>query len=160
MKKVFMLATLVAALASCQSKQPNNVAEIDVIATDSAGIEDITEVYQGTLPAADGPGIDYILTLNEEINGKDTLFTLDMIYLDAKGAGKNMSFSTKGKQQKIHKVVNNHPKKAVKLTPNTGEAPIYFLVVNDTTLRMVNDSLMEVTTDTSYDIVRVDNEKN
>ena len=58
MKKVFMLATLVAALASCQSKQPNNVAEIDVIATDSAGIEDITEVYQGTLPAADGPGID------------------------------------------------------------------------------------------------------
>ena len=53
MKKVFMLATLVAALASCQSKQPNNVAEIDVIATDSAGIEDITEVYQGTLPAAD-----------------------------------------------------------------------------------------------------------
>ncbi|MBQ9701013.1 MAG: copper resistance protein NlpE N-terminal domain-containing protein, partial [Lachnospiraceae bacterium] len=116
--------------------------------------EDITEVYQGTLPAADGPGIDYILTLNEEINGKDTLFTLDMIYLDAKGAGKNMSFSTKGKQQKIHKVVNNHPKKAVKLTPNTGEAPIYFLVVNDTTLRMVNDSLMEVTTDTSYDIVR------
>lgn len=154
MKKVFMLATLVAALVSCQSKQTGNVAEIDVIATDSAGIEDITEVYQGTLPAADGSGIDYILTLNEEIRGKDTLFSLDMIYLDAQGPGKNVNFTTKGKQQRIHKVVKNQPKKALKLTPATGEAPIYFLVVNDTTLRMVNDSLMEVTTDTSYDIVR------
>ena len=55
--------------------------------------------------------------------------------------------------------MKKQPKKAVKLTPNTGEAPIYFLVVNDTTLRMVNDSLMEVTTDTSYDIVRVDDKK-
>lgn len=159
MKKVFMLAALVAALASCQSKQQNNVAEIDVIATDSAGIEDITEVYRGTLPAADGPGVDYILTLNEEIRGKDTLFTIDMIYLDAQGPGKNVAFSTKGKQQKIQKTVKNQPKKAVKLTPNTGEAPLYFLVVNDTTLRMVNDSLMEMTTDTSYDIVKVDTGK-
>lgn len=160
MKKVFMLAALVAALASCQPKQQNNVAEIDVIATDSAGIEDITEVYQGTLPAADGPGIDYILTLNEEIRGKDTLFTLDMIYLDAEGPEKNVKFSTKGKQQKIHKMVKKQPKKAVKLTPDTGESPIYFLVVNDTTLRMVNDSLTEVTTDTNYDIVRVGTDDN
>lgn len=159
MKKVFMLATLVVALASCQSKQANNVSEIDVITVDSAGVEDITEVYRGTLPAADGPGIDYILTLNEEIRGKDTLFTVDMIYLDAQGPGKNVAFKTKGKQQKIQKTVNKQPKKAVKLTPNTGEAPVYFLVVNDTTLRMVNDSLMEVTTDTSYDIVRVDDKK-
>ena len=98
----------------------------------------------------------FMNTLNEEINGKDTLFTLDMIYLDAQGPGKNMNFKTKGKQQKIHKMVNKHPKKAVKLTPNTGEPPIYFLIVNDTTLRMVNDSLMEMTTDTSYDIVRMD----
>ena len=159
MKKVFMLAALVAALASCQSKQANNVAEMDVIVADSAGIEDITEIYRGTLPAADGPGIDYILTLNEEIQGKDTLFTIDMIYLDAQGPGKNVAFKTKGKQKKIHKTVKKQPKKAVKLTPNTGEAPVYFLVVNDTTLRMVNDSLMEVTTDTSYDIVRVDDKK-
>lgn len=156
MKKVFMSAALVAALASCQSKQTNNVTEVDLIATDSAGVENITEVYRGTLPAADGPGIDYILTLNEEISGKDTLFTIDMIYLDAEGPGKNVSFKTKGKQQSIHKTVNNHSKKGVKLTPNTGESPLYFLVVNDTTLRMVNDSLMEMTTDTNYDIIRVD----
>ena len=156
MKKVFLLAALVAAMASCHSKQQNNVAEIDLIATDSAGVEDITEVYYGTLPAADGPGIDYILTLNEEIKGKDTLFSLDMVYLDAEEPGKNIAFKTRCKQHKLHKMVDNRPKKAVKLTPNAGEPPIYFLIVNDTTLRMVNDSLMEMTTDTSYDIVRVD----
>lgn len=156
MKKVFMLAALVAALASCHSKQQNNVAEMDIISVDSAGVEDITEIYSGTLPAADGPGIDYILTLNEEISGTDTLFTLDMIYLDANGPGKNLTFKTKGKQHRIHRLVDRHPRKALKLTPSTGEPPIYFLVVNDTTLRMANDSLMEITTDTTYDIVRAD----
>lgn len=149
-----MLAAAVALLASCQSKPKNNVEEIDIFATDSAGIEEITEVYQGTLPAADGPGIDYILTLNAEIDGPDTLFTLDMIYIDAEGPGKDKTFKAKGKQQKIHKMVNKHPKKAVKLTPDNGTKPMYFLIVNDTTLRLVNDSLTESTSNLNYDIIR------
>ena len=69
------MACVVASFMACQSKPQNNVDEVAVIATDSAGVMDITEIYQGTLPAADGPGINYILTLNEEIKGKDTLFS-------------------------------------------------------------------------------------
>ena len=158
MKKVFMLATLVAALASCHSKQQNNVAEIDVIATDSAGVEDITEVYYGTLPAADGPGIDFVLTLGVTTDGIDTLYTLDMTYLDAAGPGKNQTFTSKGKKNEIHKVVNNKPKKAVKLTPDDGNSPMYFVIVNDTTLRMVNDSTLQETISQSvYDLTKVKN---
>ena len=85
MKKVIMLAAVVAALASCQSKA-NKAAEAEA---DSIAIEamsptvEATEVYEGTLPAADGPGIRYVLTLNMLADANDTTYTLDMTYLDA-----------------------------------------------------------------------------
>lgn len=55
----------------------------------------------------------------------------------------------------VQKVVNKKPTKAVKLTPNDGEAPMYFVIVNDTTLRLVNDSLQEAVSDLNYDIIKV-----
>ena len=142
MKKVIMLAAVVAALASCQSKANKTAeAEADSLAIAMTPITELTEVYEGTLPAADGPGIDYVLTLNAATDGVDTTYTLDMTYLDAEGQGQNKTFTSNGKQQTVHKVVNKKPVTAVKLTPKNGEAPMYFVIVNDTTLRLVNDSL-------------------
>ena len=156
MKKVIMLAAVVAALASCQSKANKAAeAEADSLSIEMAPITEVTEVYEGTLPAADGPGIDYVLTLNAATDGVDTTYTLDMTNLDAEGQGKNKTFSSKGKQQTIQKVVNKKPTKAVKLTPNDGEAPMYFVIVNDTTLRLVNDSLQEAVSDLNYNIIKV-----
>lgn len=156
MKKVIMLAAVVAALASCQSKANKAAeAEADSLAISMTPITEISEVFEGTLPAADGPGIDYVLTLNAATDGMDTVYVLDMTYLDAEGQGQNKTFTSKGKQEKIQKVVNKQPKKAVKLTPSNGDAPMYFVIVNDTTLRLVNDSLQEAVSDLNYDIIKV-----
>ena len=158
MKKVMMIAAFAAALVSCQSKgtQNNDAVAVDegvmaVAGNDSSAVA----VYEGILPAADGPGIDYVLTLNAATDGVDTAYTLDMTYLDAEGQGQNKTFTSKGKQQTVHKVVNKKPVTAVKLTPKDGEAPMYFVVVNDTTLRLVNDSLQEAVSDLNYDIIKV-----
>ena len=157
-----MLVAIVAAFASCQSNNKKNVEMImendSVIAIMPAPIEVDEEIFTGTLPAADGPGIDYVLTLGAATDGVDTVYTLEMTYLDADGPGKHRTFTSKGKQKTIHKKVNNHPKKAVKLTPDNGDQPMYFLVVNDTTLRMVNDStLVETIGQAVYDITKVKN---
>ena len=64
-------------------------------------------------------------------------------------------FTSKGKKQVIKKTVNNKQKTAYKLTPSDGDAPVYFVVVNDTTLRLVNDSLQEAVSDLNYDIIQV-----
>lgn len=97
-----------------------------------------------------------MLTLNTATDGVDTTYTLDMTYLDAEGPGKNKTFTSKGKQQTIHKVVDKKPVTAIKLTPqNNNEAPQYFVIVNDTTLRLVNDSLQESVSDLNYDIVKI-----
>lgn len=156
MKKVIMLAAIVAALASCQSKSNKaEMAEVEDISVATAPVTEMTEVYEGTLPAADGPGIDYVLTLNAATNGVDTTYMLDMTYLDADGQGKNKTFTSQGKQQTVHKVVNKKPTTAVKLTPSDGDDPMYFVIVNDTTLRLVNDSLQEAVSNLNYDIIKV-----
>ena len=158
MKKFLMLAAVVAAFASCQSNSKKNAElamEEDSLVLVETPVVEYDEVFTGTIPAADGPGIDYILTLGMTTDGVDTLYTLDMTYLDANGPGKHQTFHSKGKQQKIHKVVDNKPKTAVKLTPDNGDQPMYFVVVNDTTLRLVNDStLVETIGQSVYDITK------
>ena len=162
MKKIMMLVAIAAAFASCQSNNKKG-AEI-VMENDSVVaiipappmVEVDEEIFTGTIPAADGPGIDYVLTLGAATDGIDTVYTLDMTYLDANGPGKHQTFKTRGKQNSVHKVVNSQPKKGVKLTPDNGDQPMYFLVVNDTTLRMVNDStLVETIGQAVYDITKV-----
>ncbi|MEY8687973.1 copper resistance protein NlpE N-terminal domain-containing protein [Bacteroides sp. AN502(2024)] len=156
MKKVIMLAAVVAALASCQSKANKTVeAQADSQAIVMTPITESTAVYKGTIPAADGPGIDYVLTLSDATDGMDAMYTLDMTYLDAEGQGQNKTFTSKGKQETIQKVVNQKTVTAVKLTPNDSEAPMYFAIVNDTTLRLVNDSLQEADNNLNYDIIKV-----
>ena len=157
-----MFVAIIAAFASCQSNNKKNVEMImendSVIAIMPVPIEVDEEVFAGTIPAADGPGIDYVLTLCAATDGVDTVYTLDMTYLDANGPGKDQVFSSKGKQKTIHNKVKNTPKKGIKLTPDNGDQPMYFLVVNDTTLRMVNDStLVETIGQTVYDITKVKN---
>ena len=156
MKKVIMLAAVVAALVSCQSKGTKaEEAAADSLAVVMEPTMEETQVYEGVLPAADGPGIRYVLTLNTLANAADTTYTLDVTYLDAEGPGKNKSFTSKGKKEVIQKDVDNKKKTAIKLTPNDGDTPVYFVVVNDTTLRLVNDSLQEAVSDLNYDIIQV-----
>lgn len=157
MKKVMMIAAIAAALVSCQSKGTKNndtIMDEGVMAVEASDSSAVA-VYEGILPAADGPGIQYVLSVDSVGPNGESGYTLVTTYLDAEGPGKNKSFTTKGKKQVIHKDVNNKKKTAIKLTPNDGDDPVYFVVVNDTTLRLVNDSLQEAVSDMNYDIIQV-----
>lgn len=163
MKKVIMLAAVVAALVSCQSKGTKS----DQTAADSLAMVTATEptmeevqVWEGVLPAADGPGIRYVLTLNTIANANDTTYILDMTYLDADGKGKDKTFTSKGKPEVVKKTARDKAnrtmtRKALKLKPNDGSEPVYFIIANDTTLTLCNDSLQESQSDLNYDIYRV-----
>lgn len=158
MKKVMMIAALAAALASCQSKgtRYNDTVVVDEsVMTDAGNGPSAITVYEGILPAADGPGIRYVLSIDQVGTDGESGYTLVTTYPDAEGPGKNKSFISKGKKEVIRKEVNNKKKTAIKLTPDDGDTPMYFAVVNDTTLRLVNDSLQEAASDLNYDIVLV-----
>lgn len=166
MKKVIMLAAVVAALVSCQSKGTKS----DQTAADSLAMSTSTsmsnptmeevQVWEGVLPAADGPGIRYVLTLNTIANANDTTYILDMTYLDADGKGKDKTFTSKGKPEVVKRAIKDRAnrtvtRKGLKLRPNDGSQPVYFVIANDTTLTLCNDSLQESQSDLNYDIYRV-----
>ena len=158
MKKVMMIAAIAAALVSCQSKGTQN----NRIENEEESIVAIAEdqgsaviVYEGLLPAADGPGIRYVLSVDSIAPDRESDYMLVMTYLDAEGDGKDRSFTSKGKKQVFQKKVNDKQKTICKLIPDDGDDPVYFVVLNDTTLRLVNDSLQEATSGFNYDIIQV-----
>ena len=159
MKKVIMLAAVVAALVSCQSKGTKaEEAVADSLAVAMEPTMEETQVYEGVLPAADGPGIRYVLTLNTLANATDTTYTLDVTYLDAEGKGKEpatLSCCNKGKPVKVEKTVKDKKKTAIKLNPSDGSEPVYFVIANDTTLTLADDSLEVSESDLNYNIIRV-----
>lgn len=163
MKKVILLAAVVAALVSCQSKTNNAAtAAADSLAIDSMmPIVENTEVFEGTLPATKtAPAINYVLTLDMMADSNDTVYTLDMTYLDENQQPTTKKMTVKGKPQMVQKMMKDAKKqpmaaKAMKLNPNDGSAPLYFVITNDTTLTLMNDSLQESISDIGFNIVRV-----
>lgn len=106
--------------------------------------------YRGLFPAADCPGIEYTLTLNDSIVGTDTLFALRMVYIEGDNDGGDITFDSRGRQQKF----GLGEKRGYRLTPDDGGVASYFAIVNDTTLQMVDSTLTRIESPFNYDLVR------
>lgn len=143
MKKVMLMAACVAALVSCQSKgNQSDAALLDngiltIVSNDSSAVA----VYEGLLPAADGPGIQYVLSVDSIGPDGESDYTLIMNYIDANGPGKDQSFTSKGKSKTIQKKEKNKTKKLIQLTPNDGSESLFFELLNDSTLLLIGESM-------------------
>ena len=145
MKKFFIFSGIMAVLLSCQSKTAKDVS----VDNETAQCEH-AQVYKGLLPAADCSGIEYTLGI-DTVNDS---YHLTTVYIDAEGAGKNLSFTSEGKRSMMHRGEGEDARVFYKLTPcGKDTASVYFMVVNDSTLRLVNTDLQEPTNKTLYDIV-------
>lgn len=107
--------------------------------------------YRGLLPAADCSGIDYTLTLNDSIAGEDTLFALQMVYIEGDNAGGDITFNSYGRQQ----LFEIGSKRGYRLTSANGDPTTYFTLVNDSTLRMCDSTLTEIDSPFSYDLFKM-----
>ena len=143
MKKVFMIVAACAVIASCQQKgktaTDQNANDTTMVA-DSAATAALT--YAGTIPAADGPGIKYTVTLAGDSAKTFTLEAKD---------GKDDTTSYTGQVEVIKKDVKGQPVTAYKLAMDKDNA-LYLLVKDDATLRVVNDQLEEAASANNYDL--------
>ncbi len=133
-KKLVLMAAVVAALfvVSCNGKTPGNeidkdslsVVENDSLAADGVAIESLVGTYEGTLPAADCPGIKTVLTLNA-----DSTYQYSADYLERKDGHDEASG--------IFKVLANN---VIEITrPSSGETSYY--KVKDANSIIMTDSL-------------------
>lgn len=133
-KKLVLMAAVVAALfvVSCNGKTTVNetdkdslsVVENDSLAADGVAIESLVGTYEGTLPAADCPGIKTVLTLNA-----DSTYQYSADYLERKDGHDEASG--------IFKVLANN---VIEITrPSSGETSYY--KVKDANSIIMTDSL-------------------
>ncbi|MCI6671006.1 MAG: copper resistance protein NlpE N-terminal domain-containing protein [Prevotella sp.] len=147
MKKSFILLSLAFALVACQNKDAKKEATANEPQTEATAAVDTLQ-FSGEIPAADGPGVRYDLSL---VNDSSNTFKLTQTYLEAKD-GKDEVLNYEGKAEKVVKKVDGKEKTAYKFALGKDDA-VYFLQVNDSTLRMVNEELEEaVGTELNYDL--------
>ena len=148
MKKLLMMVAACAVIASCQQKGKNATAENSkdsIMAVDTTAAAGVT--YSGTIPAADGPGIKYTVTLSGD---SAKTFTLEEVYFQAKD-GKDDVKTYTGDVETIKKDVKGKAVTAYKLAMDKDNA-LYLLVKDDATLSVVNDQLEEAASGMNYDL--------
>lgn len=166
MKKYFIAIAALAFLAACNGKTPQETrvsAEegIAAIPVAEAGQEEglqenapVQKKYKGTLPAADGPGIVYDLTLFRQQEGGDGTFRLDLTYLEAEN-GQDKTFTYTGK----HVVKKGTPADAdaivYELSPNDGDHSFYFQAEGDS-LTLLNQQLEKAASGLNYTLKPVE----
>jgi hypothetical protein len=140
MKKVILFAAVCAMFAACKDGKNASVAPAtDSVAADSA-------VYSGLVPSADGAGIRYRLAVaNDSTNG----YSLEEAYMKSDTEVDTLL----NYQGKLDKFTSKEGKHYYQLNTQTEKHAYNFLVVNDSTLRLVSSELEEsVNKDMNYDL--------
>lgn len=148
MKKIILFAAALAMLASCNSNTKpavSNSADSTTVATDSAATDDSLR-FEGTIPAADGPGTDYTIAL-----ANDSTLGYSVTRTDKEAEnGKDFTTTFTGKAKKVSK----NGRDGLKL--NLGEDDDeYFVQLGDSVLRMVNEDLEDAASGLNYDLKRI-----
>lgn len=136
MKKIFMVLLSCVAMVAC--KQP--AKPVQDAATTASQETELTDslCFKGEVPAADGPGIKYELMMaTDSTDG----FRLTETMLEA-DKGKDAVERYTGKAEKMEKDKDGKKVTAYKLQLGKTET-MFFKIVNDSTLRLVNNELEE-----------------
>lgn len=105
-----------------------------------------TILYRGTLPAADCSGIEYSLRLGAD-NHK---YSLETRYIDADGPGKDVRFKSHGSYEVIGSP--SDLSQYYMLISESDSDTIYFKMMDEKTLRLLNDNMQEPMHPEHYDI--------
>lgn len=142
-KTTFILFACAAIMAACnESKKATPVATEDTVAVDSV-------VYEGMTPAADCHGINYRLAMSQD----STMgFNLNQSYMKSE-TEVDTSFNYNGTAIAVTKTIDGKENNYFKL-PLAENDTLCFMVLNDSTLRMVNAEFEEPvkTEGMSYDL--------
>ena len=145
-KTVFVIIACAALTAACNNgKKASNTTDAQADTTATAD----SIVYEGVRPAADCAGIRYRLAVaNDSTQG----FSLTESYLKSETEVEN-TYAYAGKLEEQKATVGGKENTYYKLPMGKNEPTTNFLVVNDSTLRLVNDQLEEAATkELNYDL--------
>ncbi len=143
MKKLALMAIPFLFAACNNGKTAATVENADSLTNDSV-------YYEGTVPAADGPGVKYEVALaSDTTNG----FRMTTTYLEASD-GKDEVMLTTGVAEMVKKTVEGKDESYYKFIAKDGSGETIFKMVGDSILRMVSADFEEAESDMNYDLKR------
>lgn len=120
----------------------------------SASGDSTFRVYEGVLPAADGPGIRYRLTLLGKEHSGDGTFHLTTTYLEAE-QGEDRSFLSQGRWRTLRGTADDSDATVLQLAPDDSTACVDFLYMTDS-LEMLGSGQTRIVSPLDYTLRRVD----
>lgn len=109
--------------------------------------------YEGLLPAADGMGIRYELSLRHREFSGDGYFLLSLTYLEAEN-GRDVTFSYMGSRVTQRGIPADNDAVVWQLIPDTGDQPFNFLFEDEETLVLLNSSFEKSRSELNYTLKR------
>lgn len=115
----------------------------------------MTREFQGILPAASGPGIDYTLTIYNQQNSGNGVYKLKMRYIEAED-GKDVIFTTYGRQYTLKGDATDKNATVYQLVPFTNpDEVVNFLLKPDGNVELINKELQRAESDLNYTLTKV-----
>lgn len=113
----------------------------------------INERYTGMLPAADGPGIDYDLTIVRQEGVTRGVYALVTTYIEGEN-GRDAIFTETGRFVTLQGEGPNKGTEYLELTPSDDSTVHYFLKEKDGSLTMVSKDLKRADSKLNYTLKR------
>lgn len=147
--KIMKLKLIIAAMLSCGTMllpsckgcsgntktdgKAEAVAGATVHIADSLGVVNdagdiVTETFVGLLPAADGPGINYEVSLTHYEKLNNGVFEMVTTYIDAEGRGEDRTFRTYGRYATMIGTGDNDTELYVRMVPFDGGENYNFVI--------------------------------
>jgi len=169
MKKFVLAIAALGVLAACnntqkQNKTPVMVEEEEMVITtseprpvnmrDSLVMENgkgtvIERQYSGLLPAADGPGIEYDLTLFFQEDSEGGVYAMNMTYIEAED-GQDRSFPSYGKRKIEHGIKGDNKAIVYTLIPNNGDEDMSFVLTKEGNLTLLDQNKERIDSPHNY----------
>lgn len=111
-------------------------------------------VYEGLLPAADGPGIRYRLALSGREGGREGTFALEAVYLEAEN-GEDRTFDSEGRWTLQNGMPGDSSATVLRLDSGDSTDRIDFLYMADS-IEMLGCGLVRIDSPLNYTLRRVD----
>lgn len=142
-------------LSGCHSDdqdkaQAPGTAPTEQVAPQAAQAES-SQHFVGTLPCADCEGIRTDVTLKFTKDGQPQGFTMTEAYLGAKDSGENHAFNSEGDFAVLTGTTKDPKAVVYHLMPKDDE-PTYYQRVDDSTLRLLDNSMNPIESEHSYDL--------
>lgn len=161
-------ACLVAVCTSCLGGSKTNDAAADeaqAASTDTAAIvaseDDVVlgemqqHTYEGLLPAASCPGIEYRLTIRYREHSGDGTFTLTLNYKETED-GRDKAFTYTGKRLTQRGIPGDDNATVWQCITEDGRETFNFLREDDTTITLLNDKFEKAQSQLNYSLKLVE----